>query len=557
MTEKYVIGIDFGTVSCRALLVNTVTGEEIAIASYSYEHGVMDQTLPDGTPLETDWALQHPNDYIDCLAKTVQTVLAEADVQKEDVIGLGIDFTSSTILPLDEKGDPLCLKSSLASRPHSYVKLWKHHAAQKEADEITRLAEIRGESFLARYGGRISSEWVLPKILQVLKEDPDIYYQADLFMEAGDWLVYKLTGNLVRSSNTVGYKSFWNKHEGYPDNAFFKAIHPEMGNILSTKLRGQVKTIGDKAGELTSEMAELIGLHPGTSIAVSIIDAHAAVPAVGAVRPGQLVMTIGTSTCHLLLADEERFVQGVCGMVQDGIIPGYVSYEAGQVAVGDSFAWYVENCVPAEVTQAAKEKGVSIHTYLENKAAKLKPGQSGLIALDWWNGNRSILDDSDLSGAIIGLTLLTKPEEIYRTLIESTAFGTRKIIENYRDAGLNVSEIFVCGGIPQKNQLLLQIFADVLNREIRVADSNQVTALGSAIFAATAAGAEKGGYDTIFDAVEKLAKVKKETIIPNRDNVERYNQLYEIYQKLHNYLGTEHADLMHQLKQMKTEFIYI
>lgn len=554
MAEKYVIGIDFGTESCRALLVNTTTGKEITAVSHSYRHGVLDQTLPNGTPLGTDWVLQHPNDYIEGLAETVQAVLAEADVQKEYVIGLGIDFTSCTILPLDEKVEPLCLNKSLSSRPHSWVKLWKHHAAKKEADEVTQLAEDRGEDFLARYGGKISSEWMVPKVLQVLKEDPDIYHRADLFMEAGDWLVYKMTGKLVRSSNTTGYKSFWNKREGYPDATFFKALHPEMEDILSTKLRGQVKSIGDKAGELTSEMAEVIGLNPGTAIAVNIIDAHAAVPAVGAVRPGQFVMAIGTSTCHMLIADEEKFVQGVCGSVQDGIIPGYVSYETGQVAVGDSFAWYVNNSVPAEVKQAAEEKGVSVYTYLEEKAAVLKPGQSGLVALDWWNGNRSILVDADLSGAIIGLTLSTKPEEIYRALLESTAFGTRKIVDNFKDGGINVSEMFVCGGIPQKNRLLLQIYADVLNCEIKIADSNEITALGSAMYAATAAGAEKGGYDNIFDAADQLAKVKKETIIPNPDYVERYNQLYEIYQNIHGYFGIEQVDLMHQLKQMKVDY---
>ncbi|MEI3605211.1 ribulokinase [Pseudogracilibacillus sp. SE30717A] len=551
MSNKYVIGIDFGTDSGRALLVDTKTGEELAVSVHSYAHGVLDEYLPDGTLLEKDWALQHPNDYLDVLITTVNEVLKLSRVNVEDVIGIGIDFTSCTMLPLDHNGEPLCTQKEYSSRPHSWVKLWKHHAAHKEAEQITAIAKERGENFLARYGGKISSEWMIPKILQIIHEDMEIFEQADLFMEAGDWLVYKLTGNLVRSSNTSGYKAMWSLKEGYPDNDFFKAVHPQLNNIVDTKLRGEVRSVGKKAGGLTPQMAEKIGLKPDTAIAVNIIDAHAAVPAVGAVQPGQFVMAIGTSTCHMLITEQETLVEGVCGTVENGIIPDYISYETGQVAVGDSFSWFVENSVPHHVYQAAVQSNISVHDYLENKAAAISPGETGLIAMDWWNGNRSVLVDPNLSGLILGFDLTTKPEEIYRALIESTAFGTRKVIENYQKNNVIVKEVFACGGIPQKNNLLNQIYADVLNCEIKIADSSEITALGAAMYAATAAGKEKGGFNSINSAAQKMAKVKKETFRPIPENVEVYNKLYQVYQDVHDYYGKYKPELMHELKYLK------
>lgn len=545
----YVIGVDFGTASARALLVEVETGRECAVAVSPYPHGVLDKTLPDGTVLPPDWALQHPQDYLDALRKSVRAVVATAGVDLSAIIGLGIDFTASTILPLDARGEPLCLDSAFAGRPHSWPKLWKHHAAQKQADQMTQLAKETAAPFLGRYGGKISSEWMLPKILQVVHEDRELFEEADLFLEAGDWLVYKLTGNLVRSSNAAGYKGMWHKREGYPSKEFMAAIEPALARLYETKLRGEVRPIGSKAGTLTVESADDIGLQPGIAVAVNVIDAHAAVPAVGAVYPGQLVLAMGTSTCHMLIAEEERLVEGVCGTVEDGIIPGYISYETGQVAVGDSFAWFVEQATPAYVTAEATQLGMSVHQWLERKAALQQPGDHGLVALDWWNGNRSMLVDSRLSGMIIGLTLATKPEDLYRALLESTAFGTRKIIEAFSQENIPVKQLFACGGLPQKNKLLMQIYADVLNREIFIADSDEITAFGAAMYAATAAGKEGGGYDSIFEASRKMAKVKAQPFVPNPENVARYEKLYRIYTEIHDVFGRDGKQWMHALKE--------
>ncbi|WNB91093.1 ribulokinase [Bacillus sp. NEB1478] len=549
MGVKYSIGIDFGTESGRAVLVDMANGREITSSVTPYKHKVIDETLPDGTKLGSDWALQHPQDYFDVLYRSVPDVLEKAGISSNDVIGLGIDFTSCTMLPLDENLKPLCLDERWSSSPHSWVKLWKHHAAHVEADEVTKTAEEMNEPFLQKYGGKISSEWMFPKILQILKEAPELYEAADLFLEAGDWVTSQLTDQLVRSSCNSGYKGIWNRESGYPSKKYLKKLHPRLEDIPETKMRGDVLSIGSRAGVLNEEMAVSMGLAPGTPVAVGIIDAHSAVPAVGAVKPGQLVMAMGTSTCHIYLSDREEYIKGVSGVVKDGIIPDLYGYEAGQAAVGDIFGWYIDQAVPAYIEQQAKEKNLSVHQYLEEKASAYQPGQIGLLALDWWNGNRSILGDPNLSGLIVGLTLNTKPEEIYRALLEATAFGTRKIIETFEESGLEINEIFTCGGLPQVNQLLMQIYADVTNREMKIADSRHTPALGAAMFGAVAAGKGSGGYETIFEAAEYMARVKTERIKPIPKNVEIYDRLYEHYLKLHDTFGTEN-NMLHDLKKM-------
>jgi L-ribulokinase len=548
VTENYVIGVDFGTESGRVLLVDVKTGQEIATHVTSYDHGVMDDFLADGTPLGKDWALQDPSDYLQVLYRSIPEVLEISAVRAEQIIGIGIDFTSSTVLPLDEHGQPLCFDPKWRANPHSWVKLWKHHAAHEEANIFTRVAIETGEDFIKRYGGKVSSEWLFPKLYQILREAPEVYEATDLFIEACDWLTYQLTGNISRSSNTCGYKAFWSHETGYPDSAFFRKVDPRLEGILVTKMRGTVMSIGEKAGELTNTMAKRLGLLPGTAVTVGIIDAHASVPAVGAVHPGQMVIALGTSTCHMLTANQEKQIEGICGLVKDGIIPNYYSYETGQVAVGDAFAWYVDHATPEYITQEAKNKGISIHELLEEKAAIYQPGESGILALDWWNGNRSVLVDANLTGMIIGLSIYTKPEEIYRALLESTAFGTRKIIENFTDAGIEVNEIFATGGLPQRNQLLMQIYADVTNRKIKIADSQQTTALGAAMYATVAAGKENGGYDNLMEAAKHMSRVKEESYVPIPENVERYHVMYKLYLKLHDYFGRERKDIMHTLK---------
>ncbi|GIP19665.1 ribulokinase [Paenibacillus montaniterrae] len=551
MSNKYAIGVDYGTQSGRAVLVDLSNGHELADHVTPYRHHVMDEELPSGVKLEHDWALQHPQDYMEVLEQSIPAVLKATGISAEDVISVGIDFTACTVLPVDANGTPLCLLEPFANNPHAWVKLWKHHAAQPEADQINEIAAARNEKWLKRYGGKISSEWMLAKLWQVLNEAPDIYEEADKFVEAADWVVGIMTGNIVRNSCTAGYKSNWHKQDGYPSEEFLSALDPRLEKLTSTKLRGEVLPLGSKAGELTEEMAAKIGLKPGTAIAVGNIDAHAAVPAVGAVTPGKLVMAMGTSICHLLLGEEEREVEGMCGVVEDGIIPGYYGYEAGQSAVGDIFEWFVEECVPAYAYREAEAAGENIHVYLTRRANELKPGQSGLLALDWWNGNRSVLVDTNLTGTMLGMTLLTKPWEMYRALLEATAFGSRKIVEAFHSNGVTVEELYACGGLPQKNKLLMQIYADVMNREIKIAASRQTPALGAAMFGAVAAGAEKGGYDNIVEAAQKMARIREETFKPIPENVAVYNKLYAEYNQLHDYFGRGDNEVMKRLKAIK------
>ncbi|THF73991.1 ribulokinase [Cohnella fermenti] len=559
MSKKYAIGVDYGTQSGRAVLVDLANGQEIADHVTPYPHGVIDEELPvSGIKLEHDWALQHPDDYIEVLRKSVPAVLAASGVAADDVIGLGIDFTACTMLPVDADGTPLCLKPEWERNPHGWVKLWKHHAAQDEADRLNAIAAERGEKFLPRYGGKISSEWMIAKVWQILDEAPDVYEAADRFTEATDWVISQLTGQFetgefVRNSCTAGYKAIWHKQEGYPSKEFFAALDPRLENLVETKLRGDIKPLGTKAGELTPAMAELTGLKAGTAIAVGNVDAHAAVPAVGVVDEGKLVMAMGTSICHMLLGTEEVEVEGMCGVVEDGIIPGYKGYEAGQSAVGDIFEWFVEEAVPAYVKEAAEKDGVGIHQWLTERASAYKPGESGLVALDWWNGNRSVLVDTNLTGVVVGYTLLTKPEEMYRALLEATAYGTRTIIDAFHNNGVPVHEVYACGGLPQKNRLLMQIYADVTNREIKIADSKQTPAVGAAMFGAVAAGSAKGGYDSVVDAAKAMARVREETFKPIPDNVAVYERLYQEYRTLHDYFGRGANDVMKRLKALKDE----
>ncbi|WEK53671.1 MAG: ribulokinase [Candidatus Cohnella colombiensis] len=552
MSRKYTIGVDYGTQSGRAVLVDLSNGAEIADHVTPYPHGVIDEKLPtSGQMLGHDWALQHPDDYIEVLRRSVPAVIKASGIDVGDVIGLAIDFTACTMLPVDEDRVPLCFKPEWQNNPHSWVKLWKHHAAQDEADRLNAIAAERGEKFLPRYGGKISSEWMIAKIWQIVNEAPDVYEATDLFTEATDWVISQLTGQFVRNSCTAGYKSIWHKQEGYPSREFFKALDPQMENIVGTKLRGDIEALGTKAGELTAAMAELIGLRAGTAIAVGNVDAHAAVPAVGVVGPGKLVMAMGTSICHMLLGTAEVEVEGMCGVVEDGIIPGYLGYEAGQSAVGDIFEWFVEESVPGYVKEAAENDGVSVHQWLTERAMQYKPGETGLLALDWWNGNRSVLVDTNLTGVLVGYTLLTKPEEVYRALLEATAFGTRKIIDAFHSNGVPVHEVYACGGLPQRNGLLMQIYADVTNREIKIADSKQTPAVGAAMFAAVAAGSSNGGYDSIVDAAGAMARVREETYKPIPENVAMYEKLYQEYTLLHDYFGRGTNDVMKRLKALK------
>ena len=550
--SKYTIGVDFGTESGRAVLVDVKNGREVATAVYPYSHGVMDEKLPDTEiRLEPDWALQDPQDYVRVFQNTIPTVLKESRVNPDDVIGIGIDFTACTMLPTKADGTPLCDLPEYRAHPHAWVKLWKHHAAQPEADKINETARAMNEGWLDRYGGKISSEWFFSKVLQILNEAPEIYSAADRLIEAADWVIWQLTGTETRNSCTAGYKAIWSKRDGFPSTDYFASLHPQLATIIKDKLSTDIRPVGERAGGLTEQAARWTGLRPGTAVAVANVDAHVAVPAATVTEPGRMVMIMGTSICHMVLGAEEHIVPGMCGYVEDGIIPGFFGYEAGQSCVGDHFAWFVENCVPSAYEQEAKERGLDIHQLLEEKAAQLKPGESGLLALDWWNGNRSVLVDVGLTGVLLGTTLATKAEEIYRALIEATAYGTRIIVETFQQNGVPIHELVACGGLPEKNKLLMQIYADVIGLPIKVSASRQTPALGSAMFGAVAAGKGLGGYDSIYNAAKMMAHLKDETYIPNPEDQGMYEKLYAEYVILHDYFGRGANDVMKRLKNIK------
>ncbi len=478
-------------------------------------------------------------------------LLATTGIDPSDVIGIGVGFTSCTMLPTTADGTPLCLLEAFRRRPHAWVKLWKHHAAQPEADLINEVAAARGEPWLDRYGGKISSEWFFAKSLQILHEDPEIYERADRLIEAADWVVWQLTGTETRNNCTAGYKAIWSKRDGFPSNAYFAALDARFEHVVDEKMSRTLVPIGSRAGEWSERAAAWTGLRTGTPVAVANVDAHVSAPAVQVTTPGTMVVIMGTSNCHILLGDALVTVEGMCGVVEDGVIPGFFGYEAGQSAVGDIFGWFVENCVPPTYYEAATKRGVVVHQILEEEASRLQPGQHGLLALDWWNGNRSILVDVELTGLLLGMTLATTPPDIYRALIEATAFGTRVIIDAFETAGLKVAEIVVCGGLPQRNKLLMQIYADVTGRELTVATSTQTPALGSAMFGAVAAGAQFGGYDSIVDASQRMARSGQERYLPIARHHDVYDALYREYLRLHDYLGHGSNDVMRRLKEIQ------
>lgn len=548
MMKKYVIGIDFGTLSGRCVLVDADSGKEIAESVLNYSHGVMDEYLPNGEKLPPNYALQHPGDYLDVLRTTVPDVISKANICSGDVAGIGIDFTACTMLPVDENGTPLCMKKEYENNKHSYVKLWKHHAAQAAADEISCLAETRGEHWLPIYGGRISCEWALPKILEILREAPDVYADTYRFTEAADWLSLMLTGEETHSAVFAGYKWLWNAEKGYPSNNYMITLDKGLDGIVGSKLSTRILGMDKIAGYINQKGAALTGLKIGTPVALPMIDAHAAMPALNITGDGDLMLIIGTSACHILNSKGAKNVAGICGYVKDGVIPGLYTYEAGQSGVGDIFDWFVKNCVPEHYMKEAEAKKINIHKLLREKAGELDAGESGLIALDWWNGNRSILVNAKLTGMILGMTLRTKPEEIYRALIEATAYGLRVIVEQYENSGIKINHICAAGGIAQKDEMMMQIYSDVLDREIRIAGSTQAGALGSAIYAAVAANI----YPDVKSAAEKLSKPDIKIYKPIQQNVVAYETLYQEYRKLHDYFGKDNK-VMERIGKTRSE----
>jgi L-ribulokinase len=530
--DRYALGFDFGTESVRVLVVDVGNGRIAGAATENYRHGVIDRELPGGGGgnLAADSAYQHPDDWLDSAAKGCRSAMRSASVPPEKVLGIGVDFTSCTMLAARGDGTPLCLTAEAFGRePQAWPKLWKHHGAKSQADQINAVARERGEPWLARYGGTISLEWFFPKVLETLEHAPAVYEAADLWLEAGDWFVWQLTsgpfprckvGDLVRSTCQAGYKAMWNRREGYPSRDYFAGVDPRLADVVTAKLPGTHRPPGQRAGVLTAPAAEILGLRAGIPVSTAIIDAHAGVPGAGVASPATMVLVLGTSACQMMNSRIEQLVPGVAGVVEEGILPGYFGYEMGQASVGDAFAW------------VARTVGLA-HEELTTKAALLPPGSGGVLAIDWLNGCRTPLMDARLSGAFIGLTLSTRPEQLYRAMLEATAFGLRTIVQTLRDGGVPVRRFVASGGLPAKSPLLMQIYADVLDERIKLAASEQSVARGAAILGCLAAGTEATGYAGISQAIHAMAHVREDLVHrPDLRRRKEYARIYEVYRSL-------------------------
>ncbi len=544
--DSCVIGIDFGTLSGRALVVRVLDGAELGTAVHEYRHGVMDSVLAySGEPLAADWALQDPEDYRDVLRYAVPAAVADAGIDPGQVIGIGTDFTACTVLPVLADGTPLCQLPELRGRPHAYPKLWKHHASQPQADRINELARARAEPWLARYGGKISAEWQFAKALQLLEEDPDVYQRTARWIEAADWIIWQLTGAETRNACTAGYKGILQDGH-YPAPDFLAALNPGFASFAATRLAHPISALGGRAGSLSPQAAGWTGLPAGIAVAVGNVDAHVTAPAANAIAPGQMVAIMGTSTCHVMNGAVLAEVPGMCGVVDGGIVAGLFGYEAGQSGVGDIFAWFAEHAVPPAYHAQARRRGVTLHELLSAEAAAQPAGAHGLIALDWLSGNRSVLVDHHLSGAIVGLTLASRAPDIYRALLEATAFGTRVIIDAFQAADIPVTELVIAGGL-MRNELLLQIYADVTRRPLSIVGSDQGPALGSALHAAVAAGA----YPDVPAAAAVMGRKQVAAFSPDPASADVYDQLYAEYLLLHDYFGRGANEVMHRLRGLR------
>ena len=551
MNRTTVIGLDFGSLSCRGILVDAADGSILCESEYVYPHGAMDKHLPDGTPLPDGWVLQHPSDYEDALVSVIRSLVSQSGIPAENIIAIGADSTASTVLPVSEEFRPLCIDPQFSGNIHAWPKMWKHHAAASEAKILTSAAKVSCPDITEKYGGIIGAEFMIPKVMQTCREAPEVYSAAATFIELGDWVTTLLTGKEIRSGTFLTCKSMYRKDTAYPSADFFASMD-ERFRSLPSKLAfrsGSSCTVawpGESAGTLCPAMAEKTGLLCSTRITASQMDGYAGIPGCGVFDEGTLMMMLGTSNAYMLLGKTYQKVPGVCAAMEDSVLPGYVNYAAGQACVGDMFSWFIKNSVPDAYFRAAEKAGMEIHEYLSSLAEKKTPAGSGLLALDWWNGNKSILCDSSLKGLILGLDLTTTPEDIYLALIESTAFGARRIIENFEAHNVSIRHIVAGGGISRRNPLLMQIYADVTGREIEVSACPQAAALGSAVYAAAAAGI----YPSVSKAAQMMSNGSMKKYIPSESAHEVYNAVYAEYLRVHDYFGKASSDIMKNIRKI-------
>jgi L-ribulokinase len=545
--SRYAIGLDFGTNSCRSLIVDISNGNELSTHVYNYPSGESGVIIDSHDP---NLARQNPADYLLGIKVTIKEAIKKArssdkDFSPENIIGIGVDTTGSSPMPVDAKGDPLCFNDKFKNNLAAMVWLWKDHTSHAEANQITELAAKEHPEYLAKIGGVYSSEWFWSKILHCSKEDPEVFNSAYSFVEICDWIPAILIGNtkpenLKRSVCAAGHKAMYNDHwGGIPDTGFLEKLSPGIKD-LRKRINYKAHSAEERVGSLSKEWADKLGLTTNVSIAVGAFDAH--MGAVGAgIKTGTLVKILGTSTCDIMVSPNDKKladIPGVCGIVNESVMKGYFGIEAGQSAVGDIFLWFINNLVPEKYgkTQDAK------FSNLEKAASELKPGETGLMALDWNNGNRTILVDVRLTGLLLGQTLHTQPHEIYRALVEATAFGALAIIDRIEENGVPIKDVINCGGLAVKSPLIMQIYADVTGRPMKISKSEQTPALGAAMFGAVSAGKEISGFDNVEQAQEVMTGISK-TYEPNEQNHLVYRKLYKIYKQLHDGFGTKSWNL--------------
>ena len=566
MRKKYVIGLDFGSLSARGVLVALNNGKILTEAVTAYKRGILSATDVGSKELPPDTVLVDALDYWYALRQLTGKLIEQSGVDPKEIGAMGIDFTASTVLPVDRNLIPLSEKAEYRWHFHAYTKLWKHHSASPWAEQLTELLKKYDRELLAVYGNRISAECLIPKVLEIFEKDRKVYDGAAYFLEAADWLLCKLTGKQIRSASFALCKGLWREKQGYPEAGLFAEIAPELENIPEQKLGAKNALYiypWEKAGTLTEEAAEELKLCADTIVTGAQMDAHAGLPALGITDAGKVLLVVGTSTGIIFQGKSRKEIQGLCSIADYCDLPELIGYAAGQASTGDCLEWFIKNSVPGYCQEQAREAGKDIFSWLSEQAEKLKPGQNGLLALDWWNGNRSCLADQELSGLILGLGLETRPEEIYRALLEACAFGVKRIFKEVEQYGIPLKEIHACGGITQKNPLFMQIYADVTGKKIIVHRCEQAPALGMAIYAAAALPSVKGGYGSgaeegpQTEAVRHAALSAASANMQSRDfevytPQEEYHRVYESmgeeFDRLYDYFGMENH-VMKKLKQ--------
>jgi len=548
---SYVLGIDYGTNSVRALIVRCSDGEEIATHVFDYPSGQQGVLLD---KKDHNLARQNPADYLLGLEKSVTEALAKAQKKAgfsaDQIIGIGVDTTGSSPIPVDNRNVPLAHDPKWKDNLSAQCWLWKDHTSYHEAAQITQLAAKHRPQYIAKCGQTYSSEWFWSKIWHCLKISPDVFDAAYSWVEFSDYIPAVLAGiddpkKVVRGVCAAGHKGLYaDEWGGLPDKEFLVLLDPKLAS-LRDRLYDKAHDATVPAGKLCAVWAKKLGLKEGMPIAIGEFDVHYGAIGSG-IGEGVIVKAIGTSTCDCAVVPLEKKtpdIPGICGIVKGAILPGFNGIEAGQSAVGDIFKWFVDGICQGDA---------QLHATLTKEAAALKPGESGLLALDWNNGNRTILVDPRLTGLLLGQTLYTTRAEIYRALIEATAFGARVIIDRLEEYGVPVKRIVCCGGIAEKNALLMQIYADVTGRAMQVAGSSQACALGAAIAAAVLNGKSGGGYDTFPEAQAKMTKIKETAYTPNAENHAAYNKIYALYRKLHDSFGVSKSgvDLSHLMKDL-------